>query len=197
MIVVDDRHVNSAGVLSLTALFRSHVFASELFTYSEAMSLTPLPPMFARSNSRYNSFQTRMTTAAAQAHDAAITRPREYLGASVEVSNLYLNQTTHGDDIPPARNSWLPGKLASWMLITYAAKAIGRLWSSIFAVSHAALSACAEPMLICVHTTPPDGVSTSQSPMRECSPYRIKSTCRRSKAPERARVDQPHRKDIQ
>jgi hypothetical protein len=44
--------------------------------------------MFARSNSRYNNFQTSITTAAAQAHDAAITRPCVYRGASVKVSKL-------------------------------------------------------------------------------------------------------------
>lgn len=43
--------------------------------------------------------------------------------------------------------------------MTYAARATGRLWSSIFAVSQAAFMAWADPMPICVHTTPPKDMS--------------------------------------
>jgi hypothetical protein len=69
----------------------------------------------------------------------------------------------------------LPKKLANWILITYAARAMGRLWSSIFAVSHAALRACAEPMLICVHTTPPSGCQLGWCRLEEWMslPYKV------------------------
>lgn len=94
-----------AGALSVVTLLKGHVSANELSIQSEAISRTPFPPIFARSKSRYNNFQTSIMTAAAQAHDAAITRPREYLGASAKVSELDRYESTHGDCIPCARNS--------------------------------------------------------------------------------------------
>lgn len=57
----------------------------------EATSLKPFTLESPRSNKRYNSFQTHITKAAAQAHEAAITRPREYLGASVNVSTNLIS----------------------------------------------------------------------------------------------------------
>ena len=93
-----------AGALSLVTLLKDHVPAIEL-SIRAAISRTPFPPVFALSNSRYNNFQTSIITAAAQAHDAAITRPREYLGASAKVSELEPYGITHEDRIPCARNS--------------------------------------------------------------------------------------------
>jgi hypothetical protein len=58
-------------------------YPSDRALYTGAMSFNPLTLGSLRSNKRYNNFQTQMTIAAAQAHEAAITRPREYRGASV------------------------------------------------------------------------------------------------------------------
>ena len=90
---------------TVTCHLEGHVAANELSIQSEAISRTPFPPMSAQSNTRYNNFQTSITRAAAQAHDAAITRPCEYLGASTKVSELDRFEITYGDCIPCARNS--------------------------------------------------------------------------------------------
>lgn len=60
--------------------------------------------------------------------------------------------------LPCVVNISFPGKLASWIHITYAARATGRLWSCILAVNHAAFIAWADPIPIWVHTTPPISV---------------------------------------
>lgn len=115
---------------STTRTLSIHTFASSLSSGAGAMPKRVSTPPSPLSNNRYNSFQTRITTAAEMAQAAAMIKPCLYRGASVHELASGMKEATKG------RHTLSSEKLVTWEVRQLNAHDIGGQSDGPFVVLH-------------------------------------------------------------